>query len=81
MSLGPKTFVALSCLYWAATLGLAFLAIGAPCGFAPGLECDLQPPPMLWRTLGLIGPLGVMLLGLVIYLGAVWLNGRDKKVR
>ena len=72
--------VALSCLYWAGALTLGFLALGAPCGLAPGIECDTQTPALFWRILGSVGPLGVLLSAIAIYFGAVWLNGRDKKV-
>ena len=79
MRLQPRTFVALSGVYWAGMLTLGFLAFGAPCGLAPGAECDTQPPALFWQMLGRAGPLGVLLSALAIYFGAVWLNGRDKK--
>jgi hypothetical protein len=46
---------------------------------APGIECDTQTPALFWRILANIGPLGILLPAIALYLGAVWLNGRDKK--
>jgi hypothetical protein len=46
---------------------------------APGIECDTQGQALLWRILGVVGPLGVLLPAIAIYFAAVRFNGRGKK--
>jgi len=73
--------IAASAAYWVVALMLAFLALGAPCGFAPGTECDADGPNLLGFVLGAVGPIGVLLIAAIIYVAAIWFNRRQRKPR
>lgn len=69
----------LSLLYWVAALALAFLAIGAPCGFAPESECELHGPTTFGAVLGVLGPFGVIAIAAFVY--AVFYGVLNRRLR
>ena len=66
------TIVLLSGLYWLIAIALAYLAIFAPCGLAPGAWCEEEGPNWFGAILGFLGPTGVLVCAAVIYALALW---------
>jgi hypothetical protein len=81
MRMRKIVLILLSGLYWALAIVVLALASVAPCGLAPGAWCELEGPTWLGAVLGALGPVGVLLLALVIYVSATWLVTRKWKLR
>ncbi len=73
------TLITFSLIYWAFAAFVIALASIAPCGLAPGAWCEQEGPGWFGATLGFLGPLGVLMLALVIYAGVLMLNTRKRK--
>jgi hypothetical protein len=71
--------IAASLLYWALASVLAFLALLAPCGLAPGPWCDDPGPSWIGIALGALGPVGVLSIAAIMYVGALGLIRRQWK--
>jgi hypothetical protein len=61
----------LSCLYFLVALAVAFIALFAPCGLAPGAWCDLEGPNWFGSLLGFLGPIGVIAVFIVVYFAII----------
>ena len=64
--------VVLSGIYWVIALGLAYIAVLAPCGLVPGSWCETEGPNWFGAILGFLGPIGVLVCAAVIYGLAMW---------
>jgi hypothetical protein len=79
MKMRTSVFLMFSGLYWTTALVLTLLAIGAPCGFAPGAWCEEEGPNLLGAVLGALGPAWVLLISTALYATALWIVGQRKK--
>ena len=74
-------FWGFSISYWLAALYLTVLASVAPCGFAPGIKCELEGPSTFFSILGVLGPLGVMAGAAAIYIALCLARNRLSRRR
>ena len=73
--------ILLTCAYWAVALLVAFAALLAPCGLAPGEWCELEGPNWFGSVLAGLGPSGVIVIAAAIYVATAYSMTRFWKAR
>jgi hypothetical protein len=73
--------IVISCFYWLFAFLIMIMAGVGPCGLGPDASCEEQGASWLGSALATIGPAGVLLISVVVYVGAVWIAFRKLKSR